>query len=95
MCHKLPWPLQPRVFSVLVIEFRPMDPLLFFVVQLPVDLSEFDGPTYSNGRVQAQRGDEASKVERRPCVIGYVSAPMHNQLSLLLSVWLTGPFSAS
>ena len=59
MCHRLPWPLRPRCFSVLVVTARTVpggaggtgpgrEGLL--VVQVPIDLSTLKEALYSNGR---------------------------------------------
>ena len=50
MCHKLPWPLQNRVFSVLVITAKGPRKHSFIVVQMPVDISNVTSAFYSNKR---------------------------------------------
>jgi len=61
MAHKVPPPLNNRVFSVVVITARSSgDPSIFFVVQIPVDVSGVSKALYSNGR-NKQDGDSAEK----------------------------------
>lgn len=59
MCHELPAPFQPRVFSVLVITAQ-LELDSFCVIQIPIDLSQFGGAFYSNGR-NLRDGDSALK----------------------------------
>ncbi|KAI4183506.1 MAG: hypothetical protein L6R41_005360 [Letrouitia leprolyta] len=66
MCHKLPFPLSTRVFSVLVITAKtgPQD---FIVVQIPVDIASLNEAFYSNGR-NLKEGESA--VKRKKSVLG-------------------------
>ncbi|KAL9603369.1 MAG: hypothetical protein Q9219_001231 [cf. Caloplaca sp. 3 TL-2023] len=66
MCHKLPFPLSPRVFSVLVITAKTgaQD---FVVVQLPIDIESLPEAFYSNGR-NVKEGD--SSLKRRKPILG-------------------------
>lgn len=66
MCHALPAPLQPRVFSIIVATAKT-GPDSFVVVQIPVDIRHLEIALYSNGRHVTQ-GDTALK--RKPVVIG-------------------------
>lgn len=69
MCHKLPFPLSPRVFPVLVVTAKT-DPLSFIVVQIPVNVNSLQEAFYSSGR-NIKEGD--SEVKRKRPVIGYVA----------------------
>lgn len=62
MCHKLPFPLSPRVFPVLVVTAK-QGPSSFIVVQIPVDLEPLPEAFYSNGR-NLQEGDSALKKKK-------------------------------
>lgn len=66
MCHKLPFPLAPRVFSVLVVHAMT-GPAGFVVVQVPINLKALSVSFYSNG-VNARQGDSA--VKRKKPVFG-------------------------
>ena len=61
MAHKLPTPLRPRVFSVLLLTVRCSNDCL--VVQVPVDLKGFSGAFYSNGRNQTEGASPLMKKE--------------------------------
>lgn len=66
MCHKLPFPLAPRVFPVLVVHaLTGQDG--FVVVQVPINLKRLSVSFYSN-RVNEKRGD--SVVKRKKPVFG-------------------------
>ena len=66
MCHKLPFPLAPRVFSVLVVHARTgQDGLI--VVQVPIKLKSLPESLYSSGRNQTE-GDGA--IKRKKPVFG-------------------------
>lgn len=67
MCHKLPWPLAPRVFPVLLVSGKT-DASGFVVVQVPVSVELLPGAFYSNGR---NRRDGDGALERRKVVLGY------------------------
>ncbi|MCJ1397088.1 hypothetical protein MMC11_000280 [Xylographa trunciseda] len=73
MCHALPFPLRPRVFSVAVATARtraPGQPDGLVIVQVPVDMAALPQARYSAGRnVGAEAG-----VQGKRCVRGrYVS----------------------
>ena len=73
MCHKLPFPLKPRVFPVLVISATTNltpNPDDFIVVQIPVDVRNLPEAFYSNGRNYLE-GD--TSIERKKAVIGFVT----------------------
>jgi len=66
MCHKLPFPLAPRVFPVLVVHaLTGQDG--FVVVQVPISLKALSVSYYSN-RVNEKQGD--SVVKRKKPVFG-------------------------
>lgn len=66
MCHKLPFPLAPRVFPVLVVHaLTGQDG--FVVVQVPINLKKLSVSFYSN-RVNEKQGD--SVVKRKKPVFG-------------------------
>ncbi|KAL8874091.1 MAG: hypothetical protein Q9174_000527 [Haloplaca sp. 1 TL-2023] len=72
MCHKLPFPLMPRVFPVLVISAMTNltpSPDDFIVVQIPVDIQKSPKAFYSNGR-NCIEGD--TPIKRKKAVIGFV-----------------------
>ena len=61
MAHKIPPPLNNRVFSVVIITARSIaSPRQFLVVQIPVDISIVKEALYSNGRNKVD-GDDATK----------------------------------
>jgi len=61
MAHKIPPPLNNRVFSVAIVTARSKaTPTQFLVVQIPVDISRVSGALYSNGRNKTE-GDDALK----------------------------------
>ena len=62
MSHKLPFPLLPRVFPVLIITSRT-GRSGFIVVQIPINLKALPESFYSSGRNQTQ-GDTAVKRKR-------------------------------
>ena len=66
MCHKLPFPLAPRVFSVLVVHARTAQDGLI-VVQVPIRLKSLPESLYSSGRNQVE-GDSA--IKRKKPVFG-------------------------
>lgn len=66
MCHKLPWPLSPRVFPVLVVTAKT-DKSSFIVVQIPVSIESLPDSFYSNGR-NIREGD--SVVKQKKPVLG-------------------------
>lgn len=66
MCHKLPWPLAPRVFPVLVVLAKTGDG--FIVLQVPISLESLPASFYSSGR-NLREGDSALK-KRKP-VLGW------------------------
>ncbi|KAL8971636.1 MAG: hypothetical protein Q9183_000959 [Haloplaca sp. 2 TL-2023] len=73
MCHKLPFPLMPRVFPVLIISATTNltpNPDDFIVVQIPVDIRNLPEAFYSNGRNQLE-GD--TSIKRKKVVIGFVA----------------------
>lgn len=81
MCHKLPFPMSTRVFSVLVITAKTgtQD---FIVVQIPVDIKTLQEAFYSNGR-NMKEGDSALK--RKKPILGYaMSKPFVVQKVLLI-----------
>ena len=63
MCHKLPWPLAPRVFPVLLVSAKT-DSSGFVVVQVPVSIESLAESFYSNGR--NLRGGDSSLKRRKP-----------------------------
>lgn len=67
MCHKLPWPLAPRVFPVLLVSAKT-EVAGFVVVQVPVSIEALPGAFYSNGR-NVREG--VGVLERRKVVRGY------------------------
>lgn len=71
MCHKIPPPLNNRVFSVVVITARSIFTEAFLVVQIPVDITKVPAALYSNGR-HKQAADSAQK--KKDVTVGqYVS----------------------
>ena len=67
MCHKLPFPLAPRVFPVLIITAKSgTDGLI--VVQIPVALESLPEAFYSNGRNLIEGGDT---LQKKKAVLGY------------------------
>lgn len=66
MCHKLPFPLLPRVFPVLLVTAKT-GRHSFVVVQIPVDIKSLPEAFYSNGR-NRREGDSALK--RKTPVLG-------------------------
>ncbi|MCJ1477976.1 hypothetical protein MMC13_006651 [Lambiella insularis] len=71
MCHELPAPLKPRVFSVVVVTAKTAGEEGLLVVQVPVDAAALGEAMYSNGRNEREGGDG---VKRKRCVRGmYVS----------------------
>ena len=66
MCHKLPWPLAPRVFPVLLVSAKTEDG--FIVVQIPVSIESLPASFYSNGR-NLREGHSA--LEKQKPVLGY------------------------
>lgn len=73
MCHKLPFPLAPRVFPVLVITAET-GVAEFVVVQIPVNLESLPEAFYSNGR-NLKEGRSALQKEKP--VLGYVRYRLH------------------
>lgn len=70
MCHKIPAPLKPRVFTVCVVAAR-IGAKKFVTAQIPVDLTKYDGALYANGR-NVTEGTSADK--KKAVVAGkYVS----------------------
>lgn len=72
MCHQLPFPLHPRVFSVLVATAKTgsvgsLEGEGLIVVQVPVDISTLKEAMYSNGR--NEREGEAG-LKRKRCATG-------------------------
>lgn len=71
MAHKIPPPLNNRVFSVAVATAKSSDASRFLVVQVPVDIRLIDKALYANGR-NKRDGDEA--IKRKEVHLGqYVS----------------------
>ncbi|CAF9925994.1 MAG: hypothetical protein HETSPECPRED_006224 [Heterodermia speciosa] len=70
MSHKLPFPLLPRVFPVLIITSRT-GAGGFIVVQIPINLKALPESFYSSGRNQTQ-GDTSVK-RKRPVLGVYTS----------------------
>ncbi|KAL9612870.1 MAG: hypothetical protein Q9167_002554 [Letrouitia subvulpina] len=70
MCHKLPFPLSPRVFPVLVITAKTGRDG-FVVVQLPVNVESLHGAFYSNRRNERE-GSNALK-RKKPVLGVYTS----------------------
>lgn len=66
MCHKLPWPLAPRVFPVLLVSAKT-DSSSFIVVQVPVSIESLPESFYSNGR---KLREGANTLKRRKPVLG-------------------------
>ena len=69
MCHKLPFPLNPRVFPVLVITAKT-GAQASIDMQIPIDIRGLAEAFYSNGR-NIQEGDSAQK--RKMPVLGFVT----------------------
>jgi len=67
MCHKLPGPLAPRVFPVLLVSAKT-NISDFIVVQVPVSLDALPESFYSNGR---NLREEDSTLKKRKPVLGY------------------------
>ena len=67
MCHKLPWPLQNRVFPVLVITAKGPQKHSFIVTQIPVDISNVTSAFYSNKR---NLHDGKSRIKRKSAILG-------------------------
>ncbi len=72
MCHKLPFPLSTRVFSVLVVTAKT-GTQGFIIVQLPVHIDIMQEAFYSNGR-NLKEGTSALK--RRKPIMGFGSRPL-------------------
>lgn len=70
MCHKLPFPLSPRVFPELVVTART-GPLSFIIVQIPVNINSLQEAFYSSGR-NLKEGDTELK-RKRPVMGAYTS----------------------
>ena len=72
MAHKIPPPLNNRVFCVAVATAKSTaDPARFLVVQIPVDITKVDKALYANGR---NRTDEDSAIKKKAVELGqYVS----------------------
>lgn len=68
MCHKLPFPLLPRVFPELVVTANT-GPFSFVVVQIPVNISSLPYAFYVRGRNITEADSE---IKRKKAVIGYV-----------------------
>ena len=68
MCHKLPFPLYPRVFTVLVITAKTGQHASIDL-QIPIDIHALPQAFYSNGRNRVA-GDSALK--RKKLVLGYI-----------------------
>ena len=74
MCHKLPWPLEPRVFQVLVITARVPGAGMYHprtggsvVVQIPVDLKALPQAFYGSGKHLTEGKEE---IMRQKMVFG-------------------------
>ena len=77
MCHKLPPPLAPRTFPVLVVSALEDgadggQPRTGIVVHVPIDISSFPLAMYSNGRNVKEGADNQ---QRKKVVLGYVAFP--------------------
>ncbi len=72
MCHKLPFPMVPRVFPVLVITAKT-GAAEFIVVQIPVNLESLPEAFYSNGR---NLKEGRSALQRKKPVLGYIKPPL-------------------
>ena len=78
MCHKLPLPLSPRVFPVLVITAKTgQDELV--VAQIPVNIQSLQAAFYSNRRNEHQAD---TSLKRKRMVIGYVPSSLSMSLHL-------------
>lgn len=66
MSHKLPFPLLPRVFPVLILTSRT-GASGFIVVQIPINLKTLPESFYSSGRNQK---DGDTSVKRKRPVLG-------------------------
>jgi len=62
MCHRIPSPLENRVFSTLVVRGKD-SPFSFVVAQIPVNLSKVPAALYSTGRNRVD-GETAQKREK-------------------------------
>ena len=75
MCHKLPPPLAPRTFPVLVVqaleENTGGEARTGIVVHMPIDISTFPLALYSNGR-NAKEGTDGQK--QKKVVLGYAAS---------------------
>lgn len=72
MVHKLPFPLQPRNFSVMVISAKSTTVTQSLTAQIPIDLRSAPGARYVNG--SNQKMDSLSSEQRRSTVLGeYIS----------------------
>ena len=78
MCHKLPFPMAPRVFPVLVTTAQT-GAAEFVVVQIPVNLESLPEAFYSNGR-NLKEGRSALQMKKP--VLGYVRCPLNDQSHL-------------
>ena len=67
MCHKLPWPLSPRTFPVLLVTAKTARSS-FIVVQIPVSIESLPDSFYGSGR-NLRQGEDPLK--RREPVTGY------------------------
>lgn len=67
MCHKLPFPLSPRAFPVLVITAKT-DRDGFVIVQLPVNVESLQVAFYSTRRNERE---ESNALKRKKPVLGY------------------------
>ena len=68
MCHKLPFPLSPRTFPVLVMTAKGPQRHSLTVVQIPIDISNLTSALYSTGR---NRTEGSSSIKRKGVVLGY------------------------
>lgn len=84
MCHKLPFPLYPRVFSVLVITAKTGREASIDM-QIPIDIRALPEAFYSNGR-NLKEGDSAQK-RKRP-VLGFVTIILFEGIRQSAYPWL-------
>ncbi|MCJ1366537.1 hypothetical protein MMC16_005666 [Acarospora aff. strigata] len=70
MCHKLPWPLSPRTFPVLLVTAKTARSS-FIVVQIPVSIESLPDSFYGSGR-NLRQGEDPLK-RREPVTGVYAS----------------------
>jgi hypothetical protein len=65
MCHHIPFPLDNRTFSVLVVRALDSDSS-FVVAQIPIDISSVPQALYANGRHKIEGGSKQKQAAVQP-----------------------------